>query len=86
MNRRSFLQFIGLAPIAPTALAAISEPIATSAFRNCIGLPQVSFRAINADFSIRNPLIEESHVPTLGEWVGEMKRAQETLRGTGDNA
>lgn len=68
MNRRSFLQLVGLAPVvASVPVVAMPAPKLSGTGRNCIGLPQMTFRAVN------------EAPPSLGEWMAEMKRAQERL-------
>lgn len=77
MNRRSFLQFLGLAPIAPTVLAAV--PSATTGLFPEPFLPPATL--LCGEFARRE--IERitgiDRAPTLGEWLGEMERAQDRL-------
>lgn len=55
MNRRSFLQLLGLTPLAPAVIAAIpAEPELygraplMDAIKGYSGLPEIRFRAVNA--------------------------------------
>lgn len=66
MNRRSFLQFLGLAPIAPAVIASMpAEPIL--GYFN--GLPVTAFRGVNAELYGRGPMMASMELDAV--WFTE---------------